>query len=348
MRVCLVGGGYWGQKHLRVLLGLAGVDKVVLADPRPEVRSAMLRLYAGTALTVTNQIEQVVEEVDAAVLATPPRTHARLANTFLSAGRHVLVEKPMAVSTAEAQAMLQAAQAHDVTLMVGHTFEYSPPVLALRDLVATGALGRIYYADTSRLSLGLYQHDVNVLWDLAPHDISILNHVLGARPTCVQAWGERHANPRLEDVAHVRLEYETLGVVAQVNVSWLSPRKVREMTVVGSEQMVVYDDLASEDRIRVYDRGVRPPGELDSADVPVVYRYGQIVAPYLSAEEPLRAQDEHFIECARSGQRPRSDGRSGLAVVEVLEAAIRSLASRSARVDLRQGAEVSLGVAVAS
>lgn len=346
MRVCLVGCGYWGQKHLRVLLGLAGVDQVVLVDPRPDVRASMARLYAGSSLSVVDSVDGVVHQVDAAVVATPPRTHAALASAFLSAGRHVLVEKPMAVSVEEGGRLRELAEANHATLMVGHTFEYSPPVRKLRELIRSGELGRIYYADTARLSLGLYQHDVNVLWDLAPHDVSILNHVLDATPTEVQAWGERHASLGLEDVAYMRLEYASVGVVAQVHVSWLSPRKVREMTVVGSDKMVVYDDLAAEERIRIYDRGVEPQIDLDSADVSVLYRYGEITAPYLSAEEPLRVQDQHFVDCVREQRRPHSDGRSGSAVVEVLAAAELSLRNGSVAVELAQDSRA--GVRVAS
>lgn len=334
MRVCVTGCGYWGQKHLRVLLGLPQVDDVVLVDPRQEVREEMSRLYAGSSLATAARVEDVVHEVDAAVIATPPRSHFALSTTFLEAGKHVLVEKPMAVSSKEARRMMAVAAANNATLMVGHTFEYSPPVRKLRELVASGQLGRIYYIDTERLSLGLYQHDVNVVWDLAPHDVSITNYLLDALPTSVQAWGAAHAHARLEDVAQLRLIYGDQRVVAQIHVSWLSPRKVRQVTVVGSKEMVVYDDLASEERIRIYDRGVEDLPDVQTAGVPVHYRYGDITSPYVSAEEPLRAQDQHFLECLNDGSTPRSGGASGLAVVSVLEAAVQSLRTGSGSVSL--------------
>jgi predicted dehydrogenase len=214
-----------------------------------------------------------------------------------------------------------------VVLMVGHTFEYNPAVWKLRDLVRSGELGEIYYLDSARLNLGLYQPDVNVIWDLAPHDVSVINHILGRKPTAVHAWASRHAHRRFEDVAYLRLFYDDLfddrGLTANIHVSWLDPCKVRKVTAVGSEKMAVYDDLAPEDRIRVLDKGL--DGEPGSAgnltQPPVSYRYGDIVVPFIPSDEPLMTQDRHFVECALTASTPRTDGHNGLATVEVLEAA---------------------------
>jgi predicted dehydrogenase len=197
----------------------------------------------------------------------------------------------------------------------------------LRDLVRSGELGELYYVDTARLSLGLYQHDVNVVFDLAPHDVSILNYVLGAQPTSVECWASRHAHRRLEDIAYLRLYYDDPGCFANIHVSWLDPRKVRRVTVVGSRKMVEFDDLESEERIRVHDKGVfEMPGADDNlTEPPMSYRYGDIVAPYLEVNEPLRVEDEHFLDCIQTGMQPLTDGANGLAVVEVLECAQRSL-----------------------
>jgi len=237
-----------------------------------------------------------------------------------------MVEKPLAPSVAEARMMVTAAAEAGVTLMVGHTFEFHSAVWSLRDMVRSGQLGDLYYLDTARLNLGLYQQDVNVVFDLAPHDVSILNYVLGRQPVSVECWASRHAHRRLEDIAYMRLYYEDPACVAHVHVSWLDPKKVRRVTVVGSSKMVVFDDLASEERIRIHDKGVEAPADADGnlTEAPMSYRYGDIVAPYLEVNEPLRVEDEHFVDCIQTGMRPVTDGENGLAVVEVLEAAVLS------------------------
>jgi predicted dehydrogenase len=218
----------------------------------------------------------------------------------------------------------------------------------LRELLETNELGRLLYLDSARLNLGLYQTDVNVMWDLAPHDISIFNYLLRARPTRVQAWGSRHAHPFLEDVAYLRLFYEESDVTANVHVSWLDPCKVRRVTVVGSDKMAVYNDLASEERVRVYDKGVIALAEDDKlAAMPMSYRYGEIRSPYLHFEEPLAVQDQHFADCLLDRSHPRTSGDAGLAVVEVLECAEISLREERP-VDLTEVSEPSSGDLVVS
>jgi len=213
--------------------------------------------------------------------------------------------------------------------MVGHTFEYNTAVLRLRELVRSGELGELFYIDSGRLNLGLYQSDVNVIWDLAPHDISIINLLLSTPPSSVQAWGARHAHRRLEDVAYLRLTYDDLSVSANIHVSWLDPCKVRRVTAVGSRKMAVYNDLAADERIRIHDKGVSSPLEvIDGTDLtqpPMSYRYGDITVPFVPQSEPLAAQDGHFLDCIISGAPCRTDGINGLAVVEVLQAAQTSL-----------------------
>jgi predicted dehydrogenase len=251
----------------------------------------------------------------------------------IEAGKHVLVEKPLAPTSAGARRLESAAAAAGVVLMVGHTFEYNPAVRKLRQLVQGGELGEVYYIDSARLNLGLYQNDVNVILDLAPHDISIINHVLGRKPVAAQAWASRHAHRRFEDVAYLRLFYDDFfddrGLAANIHVSWLDPCKVRRVTAVGSEKMAVYDDLAADERIRVLDKGVCLPDGDDMTQPPMSYRYGDIVVPFIAPDEPLALQDRHFVECIASGARPLTDGQNGLAVVEALEAA--ELSRRLAR-----------------
>lgn len=323
LRVAVVGAGYWGPKHVRVLHGIAGVTSVVLVDGRPDRLAVLARGYPGDRACAS--LREALPYVDAVVIATPPSTHAALAMSAIEAGKHVLVEKPLAPRLSDARQMVAMADRAGVTLMVGHTFEYNPAVRKLRELIQQRELGDLYYLDSARLNLGLYQSDVNVIFDLAPHDVSIINHVLGTPPVAVQAWGARHAHPRFEDVAYLRLFYEDHGLAANIHVSWLDPGKVRRVVAVGSRKMAVYDDLA-EERIRVLDKGVDPQlPESGSTQPPMSYRYGDIVSPFLAPDEPLSLQDKHFVDCAVSGTRPLTDGRNGLAVVEVLQCAQLSL-----------------------
>jgi predicted dehydrogenase len=216
--------------------------------------------------------------------------------------------------------------------MPGHTFEHNAAVHKLRDLVCRGHLGRLFYLDCARLNLGLYQTDVNVILDLAPHDISISNFVLGSRPTTVTAWGSRNVHPELEDVAYLRLDYADLGVRTHIHVSWLDPNKVRRITAVGSKKMVVYNDMADEERIRVYDKSAVPP-DSDGPISGVAYHLGDVVSPYVAFAEPLAVQDQHFVDCITSNSHPSVDGSSGVAVVQVLECA---------QISLREGRPVAL------
>ena len=324
LRVGVVGCGYWGSKHVRTLLSLEAVSRVCVIDPSDERRAAVTRVYPRVDEYRT--LGDALGHLDAVVIATPPTLHGPLALEAIAAGVHVLVEKPLAPTVEEGQAMVSAAEKKGVTLMVGHTFEYHSAVWELRSMVQRGDLGDLYYLDTARLNLGLYQRDVNVVFDLAPHDVSILNDVLGSSPSMVECWGARNAHPRLEDVAHLRLYYDDQKVFANVHVSWLNPMKVRQVTMVGSNKMVVFDDLKAEQRVKVHDKGVTPMTDgADLTAVPMSYRHGDIVSPYLAMNEPLRVEDEHFLDCVQTGLRPLTDGESGLEVVRVLEAAQRSM-----------------------
>jgi predicted dehydrogenase len=323
LRVALAGCGYWGSKHARVLHAADGVDELVLVDGREDRLRSLARNYRVSRCHAA--LGPALEHVDAVVVATPPSTHVPLALAAIRAGKHVLVEKPLAPTSAGARALVTAAAAAEVVLMVGHTFVYNPAVRKLAELVRDKELGDLYYVDSARLNLGLCQNDVNVILDLAPHDVSIINYVLGRKPVAVQAWASRHAH-RLEDVAYLRLYYDDCldggGLSANVHVSWLDPCKVRRITAVGSKKMAVYDDLAAEDRIRILDKGVCPPAEGDDlTQPPMSYRYGDIVVPFVTPDEPLAVQDRHFIECIMNAARPLSDGEDGLSVVEALEAA---------------------------
>jgi predicted dehydrogenase len=320
IRVGVVGVGYWGSKQLRVMRSTPGIARAIAVDARLPLLSGMGHLLAtGGGYT---SLAAALPHVDAVVVATPPATHRAVALEAIRAGKHVLVEKPLATSLADAQALVDAAREAGVTLMVGHTFEYNGAVVMLRELVQTQELGELYYLDSARLNLGLYQSDVNVVSDLAPHDISIANYVLGALPTSVRAWGSHHVDPVLEDVAHLELDYA--GVRAHIHVSWLDPRKVRLITAVGSKKMAVYDDTDAAERIRVHDKAVLPNTDGRSPSR-FSYHQGAITSPVVPFDEPLAVQARHFVECLSTGARPRTDGANGLAVVQVIEAAQLSL-----------------------
>jgi predicted dehydrogenase len=332
VRVAVVGCGYWGPKHVRVLSASGAVSELCVVDPRADRLEAIARGMPG--LRTFGSLTDALPHVDAVVVAAPPGAHRPIAEQAIAAGKHVLVEKPLAASATDALHLVDAAAAAGVVLMVGHTFVYNSAVSKLREIIDAGELGDLYYLDSARLNLGLYQSDVNVVYDLAPHDVSIVQHLLGREPDTVEAWGARHAGTCSEDVAYLRLGYADTDVQANIHVSWLDPCKVRRVTAVGSRRMAVYNDLAAEERVRVHDRGVAPPSDDgDPTVAPMTYRYGDITSPFVPGTEPLAVQDEHFLECVVTGRRPQTDGVAGLAVVRVLDAA---------QVSLREGRKVRL------
>jgi predicted dehydrogenase len=324
IRIGIAGVGYWGSKQLRVMQSTPGVARVVAIDARLPLLSGMAHLLASGRGFMS--LQDALPHIDAVVIATPPATHVPLGLEAIRAGKHVLIEKPLATTAAGALELIEAAKDAGVTLMVGHTFEYNGAVWMLRELIQAQELGELYYLDSARLNLGLYQTDVNVIFDLAPHDISIANHVLDSTPTSVHAWGARHVDPRFEDVAFLNLAYDDIGVQAHIHVSWLDPRKVRQLTAVGSKKMAVYDDTAVDERIRVHDKAALRAADGDNSPGQVSYHYGPVTSPVVKFDEPLAVQAKHFVECLTTGSQPRTDGANGLAVVQVIEAAQLSLA----------------------
>jgi predicted dehydrogenase len=323
VRVGVVGVGYWGVKHVRALEKVEGVSAVVAIDERladePDGSLAAMGIDQYGDLTCA------LSKVDALVIATPPSTHYSVGLQAIAAGKHVLIEKPLATNAGEARALIAAAEAAGVVLMSGHTFEHNAAVHKLRELIRERDLGQLYYLDCARLNLGLYRDDVGVIADLAPHDISIANYVLSSRPTTVTAWGSRFVGVDHEDVAFLRLDYADIGVRASVQVSWLSPVKVRRVTAVGSRRMAVYDDTAEDERIRIYDKSAIPPEKGSGNRQGMRYHQGDTVLPHVDFAEPLAVQDQEFVSCIRTGRQPAADGMSGLSVVQVLDAAQISL-----------------------
>jgi predicted dehydrogenase len=332
-RVALLGFGYWGPNLARNLHLRLGTEWVACAEPDPARRAEVARRYPWVRV-LADAAEAVADpQVDAVVVATPARTHRALAGMALDAGRHVLVEKPLALSTADAVALAEQADASGLVLMVGHTFEYNPAVLKTRELLAAGALGELYYLHSQRVNLGRIQRDINALWSIGPHDVSIANFLVGAPPLWAAARGARYLHTEVEDVVFVTLGYDG-GVLAHVHASWLDPSKLRRTTVVGSRAMVVYDDLDSEAKLRVYDKGADPVPRGGFGEFQFRLRSGDMHVPRVELTEPLAIELDHFLTCVADGRRPRSDGWNGARVVAALEAAQRSLEKGGTQVDV--------------
>lgn len=329
VKVGVIGCGYWGPHLIRNLFDMVNVDLVVVAEQREERLQFVRRSYPTVRLFGDHR--KLLEcDIDAVVIATPIQTHFELAREALLAGKDVLVEKPLATTVAEANELVRLAAAEGRILMVGHTFLYNPAVRELRRLVQEGELGRIYYGDSARLNLGLFQRHANVVWDLAPHDISILTYVLGQKPVEVSARGSTCVRPDVHDVCYLQLLFSG-GTSVNVHVSWLDPDKVRRLTLVGDRKMAVYNDVSTVDRLRIYDSSVECPKVDNYGEFELAYRHGGISIPYIAWREPLRMECEHFVHCVRTGEEPLSGGQQALAVVSALEAASRSLANGGTR-----------------
>ncbi len=324
IRVAVVGCGYWGPQHIRNFAA-SGRARVVLAvDLNPERLAHIAGRYPGVA-TSCDAAAALDDGVDAVVIATPAGTHYPLARAALLAGKHVLVEKPLTTRAEHARELVHLAESRGLTLMAGHTFMYHPAVRALAELVRSGELGDIFYVSSTRVNLGLHRKDVDVLWDLAAHDISILRFLLDTQPQVGAVYGAAFHDPGVAEVAFAELRYPG-GILANLHVSWLDPVKIRRMTVVGSRKMAVWDDVEPHDKLRIHDKGVaRAPYYDDFGQWQVAYRYGDVHVPYIPWVEPLRAECEHFLDCIRDGVRPLTDGREGLAVVETLQACSAAL-----------------------
>lgn len=320
----VIGYGYWGPKLVRNFHELSTARLRMVADLDVARLRQVRQAYPDVAVTADYR-ELLESDVDGVVVATPVSTHYTVARDALRHGKHVLVEKPLATNRKEGQALVDLAAERGLVLMVGHTFEYNPAVEKLKEIVASGEIGRVYYAYSLRTNLGIFQKDINVVWDLAPHDISILLYVLGVEPLSVSASGEAYVQPGVHDVARLTLDFPH-QIQAHVHVSWLDPCKVRRLTIVGDKKMVVYDDVEMLEKIKIYDKGVDPPDRTDNyGEFHLSYRYGDIKIPRVALHEPLKVECAHFLDSIIQGRAPRSDGQVGLKVVKILESADRSL-----------------------
>lgn len=332
--LAVVGLGYWGPNLARNIRVSPRTRLVHLCDTVPERLERVGAEHPGVARST--DLEEVLADpkVQAVAIATPVGTHATLATRALEAGRHVLVEKPLTSDAAAAADLVALAAERERVLLVDHVFLYSPAVQELRRLVDSGELGRLQFLDSVRINLGLFQHDVNVVWDLAPHDVSIIDSLVRRLPEAVWAIGASHAGNELEDVAYLHLDYGD-GLLASVHVNWLSPVKIRHFMVGGSRRSVLYNDLDRSEPVKVYDRGIDV--DVDEsvqgrAEVLISYRSGDVVSPRIAGPEPLRNLVEHLADCVEHGAEPISGADQGLRVVRILAAAQRSLAEDGARV----------------
>jgi predicted dehydrogenase len=333
-RVGIIGYGYWGPNLLRNFTACPHTEVLAVCDASPARRAAVSRAYPGLA-TVASVNELLELPIDAAAVATPVSTHFPITMQCLEAGKDVLVEKPLAGTVREAQALTDRAAKLGRVLMVDHTYLFNNAVRRMKQLVDSGELGDLHYVDSVRINLGLFQNDVNVIWDLTPHDLSIVEHLLGVPARSISAWGCAHADPGIEDIAYVNVDYGD-RLMANFHVNWLSPVKVRQMIVAGSKKSLIFNELNPSEPLKVYDRGI-DISESEETRLRVGYRTGDMWSPHIEPGEALQAVVSHFAECIRERVEPLSDGRMGVRVVRLLEAATRSIRAQGGRLVLSAG-----------
>ncbi len=334
INVGVIGYGYWGPNLVRNFSGGAETDVRAVADLDEKRLGLVKRRFPAVEVTTDFQALLSNPEIDAVAIATPVSSHYKLALQALRAGKHVFIEKPLTETAEQAQHLLDEAEKRGLVVHVDHTFIYTGAVRKMRQLVETGELGDLYYYDSVRVNLGLFQSDVDVIWDLAVHDLSIMDYVFSSRPVAVSASGMSHVEGKPTNVAFLTVFFED-NAIAHLHVNWLAPVKVRRTLVGGSKKMIVYDDLEPSEKIKVYDKGITMDGEKEDVyQQRIGYRTGDMWAPKLEVTEALQVEAEHFARCITSGERSFSDGHAGLRVVEILEAATRSLGERGRPVKL--------------
>jgi predicted dehydrogenase len=334
INIGIIGYGYWGPNLVRNFSEIPGTQVKTVSDFKPELLAKVKARYPKINLTTDCRDIFADPKIDAVAIATPVSSHFDLALAALQAGKHVLVEKPMTVSSEQAMRLIDEAQKRNLVLMVDHTFVYTGAVRKMRDLVASNALGDIYYYDSVRVNLGLFQHDVNVIWDLAVHDLSIMNYVLPSQPYAVSATGISHVPGEPENIAYLTLFFES-NLIAHIHANWLAPVKVRRTLIGGSQKMIVFDDLEPSEKLKIYDKGITLNGNTESVYKMLIgYRTGDMWVPHLDMTEALLTEGLHFINCIKTGSRPLTDGEAGLQVVRILEAATQSIKQQGRLVKL--------------
>lgn len=332
LRIGVIGYGYWGPNIVRNLHGQKSSQVAMVCDKSPAALARVRKSYPGI-LTVSDPLEILRSpEIDAVAVITPVWTHYELAKLALENGKHVFVEKPFTSNSAQAEELIELAARKKLTIMVDHTFLFTGAVRKIRELTESGTLGDLYYYDSLRVNLGLFQHDVSVIWDLAPHDLSIMDHIIKAEPEAIVATGEKHLNG-VEDVAYLTL-YFPKNIIAHINVNWLSPVKIRTTLIGGQKKMVVWNDLVADEKVRVYDKGVQITSGEGIRDLLVSYRSGDMWAPQLEQGEALHIELDYFADCIMNNKIPFNDGQAGLRVVRMLEAAEKSIRNKGELVRL--------------
>src|SRR6266567_797220 len=333
MRIGVIGYGYWGPNIVRNFHSQDNCEVVLVADRNPKCEERLKKMFPSVAFTSDENQILTSREIDVVAVVTPVWTHFELAKKALENGKHVFVEKPFTYSVAQGEELVELAARKNLKIMVDHTFLFTGAVRKIKELVDEGALGDLYYYDSLRVNLGLFQHDVNVIWDLAPHDLSIMDHVIKEKAEAVVATGEKHLNG-VEDIAFITV-YFPKRIIAHINVNWLSPVKVRTTLIGGEKKMLVWNDLEADEKIKIYDKGVSMstnPSNLHQ--LLVSYRSGDMWAPQVEQIEALRAETGYFLKCIEENKTPFNDGINGLRVVRLLEAAEKSVSQRGALVTL--------------
>jgi predicted dehydrogenase len=328
----VIGYGYWGPNVVRNLDSLEDVKVLAVADNSPMARRRIHKAYPGVQVTAESSEVICSKDIDAIAVVTPVWTHYDITKAALENGKHVFVEKPFTSSVAQAEELIELAALKKLQIMVDHTFLFTGAVKKIGQLLQEGALGKIYYYDSTRVNLGLFQHDVNVIWDLAPHDLSIIDHLIKETPEAISATGQTHLNG-FEDVAFMTLYFPN-KIIAHINVNWLSPVKVRTTLIGGEKKMLVWNDLEADEKIKIYDKGVNITDREGLYNLLVNYRSGDMWAPQVEQVEALRLELAYFIECISNNKTPFNDGAAGLRVVKMLEAANESVRRRGAFVNL--------------
>ena len=339
LNVGVVGCGYWGPNLVRNFRSLPDCCLKSICDVSEDRLRHLQSLYPE--VQAETKFDQLLGDasLDAIVVATSVKHHFPMAKASLLAGKHTLIEKPLAASVEQCEELVAIAKKQGLVLMVGHTFLYSPAIRKIKEIVDRNDIGEIRYISARRLNLGLFQKDINVAWDLAPHDISIILYIMQETPYSINCRGAAHITPGIEDVTSMNLHF-TNERSATIMSSWLDPKKVREMTIVGSERMIVYDDVAAQEKIKIFDVNVKRPPHYDTfAEFHYAYHYGDTYSPYVKQDEPLKIECQHFLDCIRNGRTPLTSGTKGLEVVRILEASSASIKQNGAPVDLSPGSK---------
>lgn len=329
----VIGYGYWGPNIVRNIMGIDGATVGSIADKNPNALKRAGKACPGVELTDDYSAITGSPDIDAVAIVTPVSTHFELAKKALENGKHVFVEKPFTATAAQAEQLIELAEKNKLRIMVDHTFIFTGAVRKIKEIIDKGDLGDIYYFDSMRVNLGLFQHDVNVIWDLAPHDLAIMDYLISEKPVAVSATGAAHVNQGMENIAFLTV-YFPKNIIAHINVNWMSPVKVRTTLLCGQKKMLVWNDLEPADKIKIYDKGVDITSAEGVYNLLVSYRSGDMWAPKVDQTEALKLEVQHFIDCINNGGKSVNDGYAGLSVIKMLEAANRSLQSRGGVVDL--------------